>query len=193
MSHVCRLTIRYRVPRAHLNTYTCAGTCEDNGEFKSCQDVHDTIKAATGQVPASGNYAVQGRTQLWKVFCEIDKDGGWLRLGIGENLLEESCKVPCFHCLFCTACGCAHSHSRSLPWFFGYCSNFKWGRGVKDGDPTDAVAWCRLLLVDVRFSDDVIAFEGGMDHKHFREDKANLNVELISPSQLKAAVSHSSA
>ena len=98
MSHVCRLTIRYRVPRAHLNTYTCAGTCEDNGEFKSCQDVHDTIKAATGQVPASGNYAVQGRTQLWKVFCEIDKDGGWLRLGIGENLLEESCKVPCFHC-----------------------------------------------------------------------------------------------
>ena len=27
----------------------------------------------------------------------------------------------------------------------------------------------------------------GMDYKYFREDEANLNVELITPSQLKAA------
>ena len=37
-----------------------------NSEFKSCQDVHDTIKGKTGKAPASGEYAVQGKTQLWK-------------------------------------------------------------------------------------------------------------------------------
>jgi hypothetical protein len=50
----------------------------------SCNEAYTKLKkAADGKAPISGQYLLHGHTSVYKVWCEMDDDGGWLRLGKG--------------------------------------------------------------------------------------------------------------